>query len=141
MFQSGTVLDIHLACGVHRSQVSCIDHDLLPGWRLYSTTCPSNSRKAVPCPESLCMMKPSPPKKPAPSFSGRIWTGSRLFRRQESGLLHDHFIARPHFPWTDLSWEAGCKCDHPFPSIAVYRFWKSASPANILPSAFADPAV
>ena len=39
-----------------------------PGPRSYSTASPSISRKAVPRPDSFCMMKPSPPKKPAPSF-------------------------------------------------------------------------
>ena len=39
-----------------------------PGSRSYSTMWPSNSAKAMPLPESFCMMKPSPPKKPDPSF-------------------------------------------------------------------------
>ena len=39
-----------------------------PGPRVYSISSPSISAKAVPWPERRCMMKPSPPKKPAPSF-------------------------------------------------------------------------
>ena len=39
-----------------------------PGCRLYSTAEPSISKKAMPRPESFCMMKPSPPKKPAPAL-------------------------------------------------------------------------
>ena len=39
-----------------------------PGASVYSTAEPSISRNAMPWPESFCMMKPSPPKKPAPTF-------------------------------------------------------------------------
>ena len=38
---------------------------------------PSISRKTVPLPDSLCMMKPSPPKTAVPSFFWKktsIWT-------------------------------------------------------------------
>ena len=31
-------------------------------------TWPSNSAKAIPLPESFCKIKPSPPKRPEPSF-------------------------------------------------------------------------
>ena len=41
---------------------------LCPGARSYSTAWPSISKKAVPRPESFCMMKPSPPKKPPMAF-------------------------------------------------------------------------
>ena len=39
-----------------------------PGARSYSTSSPSTSAKAMPEPDRRCMMKPSPPKKPVPSF-------------------------------------------------------------------------
>ena len=41
---------------------------LWPAASSYSTAYPSISTKAMPLPESFCMMKPSPPKKPAPAF-------------------------------------------------------------------------
>ena len=46
--------------------------------------CPSNSVKAIPRPESFCMMKPSPPKKPEPSFFWKktdSWTPASLARK------------------------------------------------------------
>ena len=38
------------------------------GSSVYSTSSPSISTNAMPVPDRRCMIKPSPPKKPAPSF-------------------------------------------------------------------------
>ena len=39
-----------------------------PAFKLYSIDVPSISTNAVPFPVNLFMMKPSPPKNPAPNF-------------------------------------------------------------------------
>ena len=54
----------------HSARLPVLTSSCCPAASSYSTAVPSTSKNAMPLPERRCMMKPSPPKKPA---AARFW--------------------------------------------------------------------
>ena len=102
-----------------------------PGARVYSTISPSRATNATPGPVSFCMMNPSPPKNPAPSFL-RKWTSIATVFSAHRNACFWTIIVWPSASGTGtiLPGKSDAKATRPLPPWLVNSLRNSDSPVT-----------